>query len=218
MQLLVLILIASGLFFIHLGDLGLGDPGEGSHAEAARHIHEEGNGPISLLNDPPSLATRGFWPWVIGAAYHLAGVSPLGARLPSAVCGMLLLMLHYGFVRDQRGAVPAALSSVMLLLNVGMIAAGRLGVPSSALILCTAVALYGFWWGLHGERWRRHVRWAFERSAESHVPLSFWYLSLGGGLITLAYAVYRRDPVIIAGQAIGTLMYVRNLMLVRRSP
>jgi len=56
--------------------------------------------------------------------------------------------------------------------------------------------------------------WASERSATSHVPVAFWYISLVGGLITLAYAIYRRDPVFIAGQAIGALVYIRNLMLI----
>jgi lipid-A-disaccharide synthase-like uncharacterized protein len=42
---------------------------------------------------------------------------------------------------------------------------------------------------------------------------------LVGGLITLAYAIYRRDPVFIAGQSIGALVYIRNLMLIyRRGP
>jgi lipid-A-disaccharide synthase-like uncharacterized protein len=48
------------------------------------------------------------------------------------------------------------------------------------------------------------------------VPISFWYLSLVGGLITLAYAIYRKDPVFIAGQSIGSVVYVRNLMLIYR--
>jgi lipid-A-disaccharide synthase-like uncharacterized protein len=62
------------------------------------------------------------------------------------------------------------------------------------------------------------VQWfRSEREGESTVPLSFWYLSLIGGLITLTYAIYRRDPVFIVGQAAGTLVYVRNLMLIRQT-
>ncbi len=69
--------------------------------------------------------------------------------------------------------------------------------------------------GLFFGRWI--VQWlASERSASSKVPISFWYLSLVGGLITLAYAIYRRDPVFIAGQSIGAVVYVRNLMLIYR--
>lgn len=70
--------------------------------------------------------------------------------------------------------------------------------------------------GLFFGRWV--VQWlASERSAASKVPISFWYLSLVGGLITLAYAIYRKDPVFIAGQSIGAVVYIRNLMLIYRS-
>ncbi|PKO24780.1 MAG: lipid-A-disaccharide synthase, partial [Betaproteobacteria bacterium HGW-Betaproteobacteria-8] len=45
---------------------------------------------------------------------------------------------------------------------------------------------------------------------------SFWYLSLSGGLIVLAYGIHRVEPVIILGQLPGTLVYARNLVLIRR--
>ncbi|MBH0199279.1 MAG: lipid A biosynthesis protein [Nitrospira sp.] len=62
------------------------------------------------------------------------------------------------------------------------------------------------------------VQWiASEKRAESQVPVSFWYMSLIGGLITLAYAIYRMDPVFIAGQSVGSVVYIRNLMLIRRA-
>jgi lipid-A-disaccharide synthase-like uncharacterized protein len=69
--------------------------------------------------------------------------------------------------------------------------------------------------GLFFGRWL--IQWIVsERQAESRMPIAFWYLSLVGGLITLAYAIYRRDPVFIAGQSIGALVYIRNLMLIHR--
>jgi lipid-A-disaccharide synthase-like uncharacterized protein len=61
------------------------------------------------------------------------------------------------------------------------------------------------------------VQWvASERSAQSRVPIAFWYMSLIGGLITLTYALYRKDPVFIAGQSVGAFVYLRNLMLIYR--
>ncbi len=61
------------------------------------------------------------------------------------------------------------------------------------------------------------VQWiASERKKESHVPIQFWYFSLIGGAITTAYAIHRRDPVFIVGQASGLIVYVRNLMLIYR--
>ncbi len=59
------------------------------------------------------------------------------------------------------------------------------------------------------------IQWiASERKADSQMPVAFWYMSLVGGLIVLSYAVYRRDPVFIAGQGIGSFVYLRNLMLI----
>lgn len=61
------------------------------------------------------------------------------------------------------------------------------------------------------------VQWlASERKGRSTVPLSFWYLSLGGGTLLLWYAVWRKDPVISLGQVVGLFVYMRNLMLIRR--
>ncbi len=60
--------------------------------------------------------------------------------------------------------------------------------------------------------------WTSERQRRSVVPVSFWYFSLLGGLILLAYAVHRRDPVFILGQAAGTLIYLRNLTFLHRPP
>src|SRR5215813_11421788 len=62
------------------------------------------------------------------------------------------------------------------------------------------------------------VQWlASERRKETTVPVSFWYLSLAGSLILFVYAFwYRQDIVISIGQSAGILIYVRNLMLVRR--
>jgi lipid-A-disaccharide synthase-like uncharacterized protein len=58
--------------------------------------------------------------------------------------------------------------------------------------------------------------WKSERVGKSVVPLSFWLLSVAGGVLMLGYAVLRRDPVFILGQAGGLIVYVRNLMLIRR--
>ena len=63
------------------------------------------------------------------------------------------------------------------------------------------------------------VQWvASERRGISIIPIVFWWLSLGGGGLLLVYALHRRDPVFILGQATGIVVYVRNLMLIRRQP
>jgi lipid-A-disaccharide synthase-like uncharacterized protein len=62
------------------------------------------------------------------------------------------------------------------------------------------------------------VQWiSSERAGQSVVPITFWYLSLGGALLLLTYAIYRRDPVFIIGQSVGGFIYARNLVLIGRS-
>ena len=61
------------------------------------------------------------------------------------------------------------------------------------------------------------VQWlASEKAGRSVIPFSFWLLSIGGGVLLLVYALYRRDPVFILGQAFGVLIYLRNLSFVLR--
>lgn len=61
------------------------------------------------------------------------------------------------------------------------------------------------------------VQWiSSERAGRSHVPQVFWYLSLAGSLIVLAYAIHRQDRVFIVGQMTGFVVYVRNLVLIAR--
>ena len=63
---------------------------------------------------------------------------------------------------------------------------------------------------------RFFLQWlASERAKRSIVPLAFWYFSLVGGIVLLSYAVHKRDPVFIVGQATGVFVYLRNLYLIR---
>ena len=56
------------------------------------------------------------------------------------------------------------------------------------------------------------VQWiASERQNRMVIPIAFWFFSIGGGVLLLIYAIHRRDPVFIAGQAFGVFVYARNL-------
>jgi lipid-A-disaccharide synthase-like uncharacterized protein len=61
------------------------------------------------------------------------------------------------------------------------------------------------------------LQWiASERARRSVMPTAFWWCSLGGGAVLLAYAIHKGDAVFIAGQAGGLLIYARNLWLIHR--
>jgi lipid-A-disaccharide synthase-like uncharacterized protein len=59
------------------------------------------------------------------------------------------------------------------------------------------------------------VQWiSSERAGQSVVPMAFWFFSMAGGLMTLVYGIAKREPVIIVGQSMATIIYIRNIMLI----
>ena len=59
------------------------------------------------------------------------------------------------------------------------------------------------------------IQWiTSERRRQSVIPNAFWYFSLAGGLLLLAYGIRRGEPVIILGQIFGIVVYARNLWLI----
>jgi lipid-A-disaccharide synthase-like uncharacterized protein len=61
------------------------------------------------------------------------------------------------------------------------------------------------------------VQWLIsEKHKRSVVPVAFWYFSIGGAVLLLAYAISRRDPVFILGIAPTIPIYARNLHLIYR--
>ena len=104
---------------------------------------------------------------------------------------------------------------------------------SATCLLAALDAARGAWWpdSWVGRAWvlfgfaaqfvfagRFIVQWiASERKGRSHVPLIFWYLSLVGGVMLFFYfSFWKRDMVGVAGQSTGIVVYVRNLMLLRK--
>ncbi len=60
-------------------------------------------------------------------------------------------------------------------------------------------------------------QWIFsERNKTSELPSGFWIISLLGAILILIYAGFRRDPVLFIGQVFGLVIYIRNLMILKR--
>ena len=61
------------------------------------------------------------------------------------------------------------------------------------------------------------IQWlSSENVGRSVIPVAFWYFSITGGLVLLTYAIWRQDPVIIAGQSVGVFIYARNLYFISK--
>lgn len=60
-------------------------------------------------------------------------------------------------------------------------------------------------------------QWIYsERRKQSSLPFGFWALSFLGSSLILTYAIFRKDPVLFAGHCFGMILYVRNMMLLRK--
>jgi lipid-A-disaccharide synthase-like uncharacterized protein len=55
-----------------------------------------------------------------------------------------------------------------------------------------------------------------EKSKTSLIPVAFWWCSLIGGIITLIYAHHIGSFPFMLAQAIGLIVYSRNLLLIYR--
>jgi lipid-A-disaccharide synthase-like uncharacterized protein len=59
------------------------------------------------------------------------------------------------------------------------------------------------------------IQWiASEKKRQSVIPEMFWFFSISGGLVLLSYAIWRKDPVFILGQAFGVFIYARNIYFI----
>ncbi len=183
----LLLLLVGLLFFSGLGNLGLTDRDEGSNAEAAREMVESGDWMSPTLNYEPRFAKPALTYWLMSAAYYLFGINEASARLHAAVFGLLLIGLHYAFLTTVRGPWFALAGSLMLALNIEIVAISRVALTDSVLIFFTTLSLYGFWLGLyHHERFRPAL-WCF------YIGMALATLTKGPvGLLVplLAVAVY----------------------------
>jgi 4-amino-4-deoxy-L-arabinose transferase-like glycosyltransferase len=160
-QLLVLTLLAGLLFFIGLGSMGLTDRDEGRNAEAGREMFASGDLVTPTFNGELRVAKPVFVYWLMTVSYHVFGVNEFAARAPSAFFGVALIVMHYMFLSRLRGPTVGLVGALMLLLNIEILALGRMAITDSVLIFFTTLSLYGFWLGLHEEGAGRHWIWGF---------------------------------------------------------
>lgn len=57
-------------------------------------------------------------------------------------------------------------------------------------------------------------QWLYsERRKESSLPFGFWILSITGSTLIIAYAIIRKDPVLLSGHIFGAVAYIRNITI-----
>ena len=160
-HLLLLLLLSGLLFFLNLGSMGLTDRDEGRNAEAGREMFASGDLVTPTFNGELRVAKPVFVYWLMTASYHIFGVNEFAARAPSAFFGVALILMQYLFLTRLRGSTVGLFGALMLLLNILMLALGRMAITDSVLIFFTTCSLYCFWLGFHEQGAGRHWIWGF---------------------------------------------------------
>ena len=58
---------------------------------------------------------------------------------------------------------------------------------------------------------------ASEKNKRTTIPVYFWYFSIIGAFLTLIYSIHRQDPVFIISQSLALVIYLRSLIIHRKS-
>lgn len=163
---------------------------------------------------------RSFW-WlslggaVLMSAYALGRGTDLllfGFAVGGAIAARNLLLTRTRTCFDLRWFAPIALVFLAGLLW-SELADGELAQAGSRSWLAVGVLGQILWTA------RFPLQWILsERAGRSHFPPVFWWLSLLGNGLLLAYALHLGDPVFVLGYLPGPLIQARNLVLAQRAP
>ena len=184
----ILLALAGLLLLVDLGGLGLTDRDEGSNAEAAREMLETGDWISPTLNYEPRFAKPAFVYWIISASYAVFGVNEFSARFPSALFGIGLILLQYGFLVRVCGARVALVGALILLLNLEVIGISRMVLTDPELVFFTTLAGYSFWMGMEGAK-----------------PKGWRFFGFYGGM---GFAMLAKGPVGIIIPLLGAIPYL----------
>ena len=157
----LLLALCALLFLLGLGTLGLTDRDEGSNAEAAREMVESGDWVTPTLNGAPRFAKPAFTYWLISGSYLAFGVNEFTARLPSALFGIALVLMQYAFASRILGPAIGFRAALMLLLNIEILAIGRMVLTDMVMMFFTTLSIFCFFLAMWGDGKAKRWYWGF---------------------------------------------------------
>lgn len=101
--------------------------------------------------------------WLTAASMRLFGLSEFAARLPHLLCGALIAALVWRFAQRRAGPREALLAIGLLLGSTLFFLSAGAVMTDTALVLCTTLAMYAFWFAVHGRdpQEQRRMGWLF---------------------------------------------------------
>ncbi|MFY0609547.1 MAG: glycosyltransferase family 39 protein [Candidatus Atelocyanobacterium thalassa] len=213
-----LFLISSIAFFSELGNIGLLDKTEPMFAEAARQMVVTGDWITPYWNQEVRFDKPPLTYWLIGLSYKIFGINEWGARIPSALAAILVIILafytlkNFGDTTSSKGLssttkpwLSAWIGSGIIALNPFWIAWGRTSVSDIFLASSISLALFSFFLG--------YVQQG--KGSCTYLGLSvkkLWYL---GYWIFMSLGILAKGPValVLPGIIVSVfLIYVKQLV------
>ncbi|WP_157951161.1 glycosyltransferase family 39 protein, partial [Cyanothece sp. BG0011] len=193
-----LFIISLIAFMANLGSIGLMDKTEPMFVEAARQMVITGDWVTPYWNGETRFDKPPLTYWLVGFSFQLFGINEWGARIPSALAAIAVVILgfytlkKFGFSRAKETTktptklwFSAWIGAAIIALNPFWIAWGRTGVSDMFLSSGIALALLSFFLG-YGYS---------ETNSKSYFGLSisrWWYI---GYWVFMALGVLAKGPV-----------------------
>ncbi len=143
--------VTAVMLFSGLGSVPLMQPDEGRNAEIAREMAVTGSWLVPTLEGHPRLDKPAAYFVAVAVSLRVFGVNEWGARMPSALCGLAIILLMYAFTRRQYEPVTAALSVIVIATSPMAFAFSRIVIVDNALAVCTIAAILAAFVAENGE-------------------------------------------------------------------
>jgi len=150
LHLVFLVALSAFLLLLRLDGMSVSGVTEARVAGPADEMLRQGEWIVPLFNGQPRLEKPPltYWAVMLTGMVSGQGVNDWTARFPSALCGIVLVVLVYFLGRSMMGARGGFLSALSMLLMTKFITESRLAELDIFLTLFTTLALFFFWIGL----------------------------------------------------------------------
>jgi 4-amino-4-deoxy-L-arabinose transferase-like glycosyltransferase len=208
---LVSLFLALLLCFAAIGSHSLWSPDEPTGAGVGRAMRDGGDWIVPRLNGEPFLEKPPLYWWSLAASLSLLGISDAAARVPSALFGVLTLMVAWTAGRRLGGPRQGLLAVVVLATTMLFVQNATRVTVDPALMLFVALAHLGFVLlaELAESRSPGEARWA-RLLARSIIVLALSLAFLAKGIVALGLGA---GPPVLYLLATRRARFLRELLL-----
>lgn len=169
--LLPIIVLSVFLLFFHLGTRPFLSSGEARAGEIALEMLTRGDIIIPYLNEEIILTKPPLFHWLIILCYKLFGISEFSCRFPSALSGILVIVLVYLLGKKFWDEKNGAIASLFLLTSPLFFWSARCARIDSLLLFFITASTYCFWMG-------------YSKLSKKNYWFILWFLFMGFGMFS----------------------------------